>query len=211
MARLDIYSDMRNISSPSILPLFVLFTWTCLTAQSSLHEQRLHEPGVEKVQRILQQLRHNYKNGSTAARTYQLTQQEINASLLAQLRQRDQTAVESISILLTDGSFTTLVEIDMDRLELEEDSSTTGILRLLLQGKQTLEIKGQLQVENGIGRYRVQQIRLNGVSLPALLANELLSSLARREDLPFDPTASFQLPYGIKSIRFRPGRLTIAT
>jgi hypothetical protein len=103
------------------------------------------------------------------------------------------------------------VEVNVDEIEFPVDDVTTGYLRLLLKGIQTLEIEGTLEAENGMATYRVQEARLSGIPIPARLVNNLLSSLGKKNDPPFDPSQPFEMPYGIQSFTFQPGTVIMRT
>lgn len=209
---LCIYGYMEMISRRrTILVVLLISAWISLAAQSQPEAEATSDPGVEKVTRLLEELRDNHKNGTVPSRTYELTEAELNAYLLAQLRQQDQKAVESLSILLKEGTFLTSIEVDTDQLELKGDALTLGFLRLLLKGKQTLEVEGKLEAANGIGTYRVQEARLSGFPIPASLVNEILSSMGQKQNPPFDPTEPFPMPFAIESVTVQPGRLILRT
>ncbi len=207
-----IYGYMKMISwRRAILAVFVISAWISLAAQSGPTAEATSDPGVEKVTRLLEELKDNHKAGTVESRTYELTEVELNAYLMAQLRQQGQQAVESLSVTLKEGTFLTSIEVDTDQLELKGDALTLGFLRLLLQGKQTLEVEGTLEAENGIGTYLVQEARLSGFPLPANLVNDLLSSVGQKQNPPFDPTEPFPMPFSIESVTFHPGRLILRT
>ena len=119
--------------------------------------------------------------------------------------------MESMFLSLREGNFLIVIEVDVDELQLRGDDVTTGYLRLLLRGTQTLEIEGKLQAEDGLASYLVQEARLSGISLPAPWVNSLLSSLGKRNKPPFDPTEPFDMPYGIRSVTFHPGKVIMET
>ncbi len=200
-----------NFHRATILGLLLIVGWTCLTAESRPQAGQASDPGVAKVARILEELRENDEQGTVANKTYQVTEEELNAFLSAQLHQQHQKAVESIALLLKKGTFLTRAEVNVDELQFPVDDVTTAYLRLLLKGIQTLEIEGKLEAENGLATYRVQEARLSGITLPALLVNNLLSSLGKKNDPPFDPTQPFEMPYGIQSFTFQPGKVMMVT
>ena len=212
MSLQGIYGYMKMKSRrATILGLFLIVGWLCLTAESRPQEGQASDPGVAKVTRILEELRDNDEQGTVPNRTYEVTEEELNAYLSAQLDQQDQKAVESIALLLKEGTFLTRVEVNVDELQFKADDLTTGYLRLLLKGIQTLEIEGKLEAENGLATYRAQDARLSGISIPARLVNNLLSSLGKKNDPPFDPTQPFAMPYGIQSFNFQPGKVIMET
>ena len=200
---------MRKISS-SLLVAGTLI-WMGLTDGSSLYPAQIYESGAEKVRRVLEELSANSQGGQPPPRTYRLSQAEINAYLLDELRHQEESAVESVSILLREGGFVTMLGIDPDRLQLGEDTATGGLLGLLFEGKQTLEIEGRLNVNNGSGRYQIQQVRFNGLALPIEVVNEILTSLGQSQDPPFDPISPFPMPHGIQSVIVSPGQVVIET
>ncbi len=193
----------------AILGLFLIVGW--LTAESRTQGGQAADPGVAKVTGILEELRENDEQGTIPNRAYELTEEELNAYLSAQLYLQHQKAVESIALLIKEGTFLTRVEVNVDELQFQKDDVTTGYLRLLLKGIQTLEIEGKLEATNGLATYRVQEARLSGIPIPARLVNNLLSSLGKKNDPPFDPTQPFEMPYGIQSFTFQPGKVMMET
>ena len=185
--------------------------WMGLISGSPLYPQQIHLSGVEKVRQVLEELNANSETGNLPPRTYQLSQAEINAYLLDELRQQEESAVESVSVLFRDGEFVTRIGIDPDRLQLGEGPMAGGLLGLLFEGKQTLEIKGQLSVKDGSGKYQIQQILFSGLTLPLELVKKILLSLGQGMNPPFDPTSPFPMPYGIRSVIVSPGQVVIET
>ena len=200
-----------NFHRAAILGLLLIVGWLSLTAESKPQAGQASDPGVAKVTRILEELRENDEQGTVPNKTYQVTEEELNAYLSAQLHQQHQKAVESIVLLLKEGTFLTRVEVNVDELQFPVDDVMTGYLRLLLKGIQTLEIEGTLEAEKGLATYRVQEARLSGIPIPAQLVNYLMSSLGKKNNPPFDPTQPFEMPYGIQSFTFQPGNVIMET
>jgi len=200
-----------NFHRAAILGLLLIVGCLYFTAESRPQAGQASDPGVAKVTRILEELRENDEQGTVANKTYQVTEEELNAYLSAKLHQQHQKAVESIALLLKEGTFLTRVEVNVDEIEFPVDDVTTGYLRLLLKGIQTLEIEGTLEAENGMATYRVQEARLSGIPIPARLVNNILSSLGKKNDPPFDPSQPFEMPHGIQSFTFQPGTVIMRT
>ena len=200
-----------NFHRAAILGLLLIVGWLSLTAESKPQAGQASDPGFAKVTRILEELRENDEQGTVPNKTYQVTEEELNAYLSAQLHQQHQKAVESIVLLLKEGTFLTRVEVNVDELQFPVDDVMTGYLRLLLKGIQTLEIEGTLEAEKGLATYRVQEARLSGIPIPARLVNYLMSSLGKKNNPPFDPTQPFEMPYGIQSFTFQPGNVIMET
>jgi len=200
-----------NSRRAAILVIFLTIGWLCLPAESRPQGKQASDPGVAKVTRILEELKNNDQQSAVPNRSYEVTEKELNAYLSAQLYQQDQKAVESIALLIKEGTFLTRIEVNTDELQVKGDDVTLGYLRLLLRGTQTLEVEGKLQAADGLASYLVQEARLSGISLPAPWVNSLLSSLGKRNNPPFDPTEPFEMPYGIQSVTFHPGKVLMET
>ncbi len=200
-----------NFRQAAILVVFLTLGWLCLAAESRPQEEQTNDPGVAKITGILEELKDNDQESTVPNRSYEVTEKELNAYLSAQLYQQDQKVVENIDLLIKEGTFLTRVEVNTDELQVKGDDATIGYLRLLLRGTQTLEVEGRLQAEDGLASYLVQEARLSGISLPAPWVNSLLSSLGKRNNPPFDPTEPFDMPYGIRSVTFHPGKVMMET
>jgi hypothetical protein len=200
-----------NVRQAAVLVTFLTIGWLGLAAESRPQGEQAKDPGVAKITRILEELKNNDQQSTVPDRSYEVTEQELNAYLSAQLYQQDQKAVESIALMIKEGTFLTRVEVNADELQLKGDDVTMGYLMLLLRGTQTLEVEGKLQAQDGVASYLVQEARLSGISLPAPWVNSLLSSLGKRNNPPFDPTEPFPMPYGIQSVTFQPGKMMMET
>ena len=182
-----------------------------LAAASSPRPVQVYNPAAEKVRQVLEELSANSEKGHPASRTYQLSQTEINAYLLDELRHQEESAIESVSVILRDGGFLAIIGIDPDRLQLGEVGMTGNLLGLLFEGKQTLEIEGRLHVNQGNGTYQVERVRFQSVTLPIVLIDQILSSLGQGQNPPLDLTSGFPMPYGIRSVIVSPGQVVIKT
>ena len=203
-----LYKSMRTtLSSLLVVGLIGMG----LAAGSSPHPVQIYNSGAEKVRQVLEELSANSETGHPASKTYQLSQAEINAYLLDELRHQEESAIESVSVILRDGGFLAIIGIDPDRLQLGENAITGNLLGLLFEGKQTLEIEGQLHVNQGNGTYQVQRVRFQGVTLPIVLIDQILNSLGQSQDPPLNPTSTFPMPYGIRSVTVSPGQVVIET
>jgi hypothetical protein len=147
-----------NSRRAAILVFFLTIGWLCLPAESRPQGEQASDPGVAKVTRILEELKDNDRQSTVPNKTYELTEEELNAYLSAQLLQQNQKAVESINLLIKEGTFLTRVEVNADELDIKGDDVTIGYLRFLLRGTQTLEVEGKLQAA---GAHRLWRLREN--------------------------------------------------
>ena len=169
------------------------------------------DPRVAKVQQVVDALHANHVSGKVPARTYQLTEEDLNAYLATQLYQQQRKDVENLSVRLKEGTFVTHLVVNMDEVELKGGSMTANFLKALLSGRQRLEVEGELLAEKGVGVYRVLKALINDDPVLVPLVNAVFSAIGRNQDLPFDPTEPFDLPFGIKTVRVEPSKVMITT
>ncbi|RPI27818.1 MAG: hypothetical protein EHM61_07165 [Acidobacteria bacterium] len=169
------------------------------------------DPAVERVEKMLEDLEAREMAKNNEKRTYTLTEPDLNAYLAAKIAERPRKDVESLKVEMKEGFFTTHILVDFDQVEIKGDSMTKTLVKAILHGKQTIEVDGRLQTDNGKGTYQVERASLNGMPLPSALVNSILSSVGRRQDPPFDPIEPFDLPYALKTVKVTPGKAVLET
>lgn len=138
---------------------------------------------------------------------YTLLEEDLNAYITRELTDRPLRGIDTLTVKLNEGTFTTSVRVDLSEVEL------TGYLQYigsLVEGPQRLTVEGILEVSEGSGIYRTEHAWLNDVPLPASLVDTLLSSLGRQQEPPFDPTEPFKAPYGISHLTIEPGKAILS-
>ena len=168
-------------------------------------------PGAARVERTLRELESNHASGNTANRTYTITEADLNAYLEVRLREKNQRGVETLSVRLQQEAFVSSLMIDMDKVEVQGDPTTLSLFKVLFRGPLTLEVEGRLVTVGGRGRLKVTKALLNESTVPPPLVDVILRALGGKQDPPFDPTESFDLPYGIRTVTVKPGQATLQT
>ncbi len=193
------------------LILFLALAVTVVVGPSLTAQPASSAGATGEVERVLGELAINSTLEEVPKRVYRLSETDLNSYLGAKLGKADRKGLESISVRLKQGSFVTVVKVNMDQVQLKDESLTARMLSALLRGAHTLEVEGQLQVQEGVGKYQVQQASLDGIPLPASVMEMVLSTLGRQQDPPFDLAEPFPMPYGISTVDVQPGQVTIET
>jgi hypothetical protein len=116
--------------------------------------------------------------------------------------------VQSIQIKLQDrGAFHTTARINMNDVKLE--GFAFRMFKSVLYGTQTLEADGLLTAQNGKARYEVQKASFNSIWVPAWLVNSVIGYLGSKQPPNIDITEEFQIPYEVKEIRIRKGKMEV--
>ena len=194
-----------------LLILFLALVVTVVGSLSLTAQPASSAGAAGEVERVLGELVINSVREEVPKRVYRLSETDLNSYLTTKLEKADRKGLESISVRLKQGSFVTVVTVNMDQVQFKDQSLTASLLSVLLRGAHTLEVEGHLQVQEGIGKYQVQQASLDGIALPASVMAMVVSTLGRQQDPPFDLSEPFPMPYGISTVDVQPGQLTIET
>ncbi len=194
-----------------LLILFLALVVTVVGSPSLTAQPASSAGAAGEVERVLGELVINSVREEVPKRVYRLSETDLNSYLTTKLEKADRKGLESISVRLKQGSFVTVVTVNMDEVQFKEQSLTASLLSGLLRGAHTLEVEGQLQVQEGVGKYQVQQASLDGIALPASVMEMVVSTLGRQQAPPLDLAEPFPMPYGISTVDVQPGQLTIET
>lgn len=160
-----------------------------------------------RVESVVEEL----ENGAGAGRQFEILEEDLNAYLAVELKKSEHPAVQDVAVRFHEGSFTTRLKVDMDKVEVKDQSMTAGLLASLMTGVQIIQVEGTLKTNKGTGTYVTRKAWLNDVPVPATLVDSLLSRIGRKNEPPFDPTEPFKMPYEIKEVIFKSGRVQLFT
>lgn len=131
---------------------------------------------------------------------FQITEEAVNAWALNALSKQPKLGIKSFNVDFREPqTIATDVVVDMDKVKFQGYAAL--LAETTLSGLQELEVVGNLEVEDGTGVYTVEQAMLNGVAIPAFLANTIISHLSKSQPPNMDVTEPFPLPYGILDVR----------
>ena len=83
------------------------------------------------------------------------------------------------------------------------------MVSLLFSGTHTITTRGKLQSDNGKGHFDLEKALFDDKSLPVFLVKEILTSVAQKQDPPFDPMQPSELPYKIDKVDVHPGYIIV--
>ena len=168
------------------------------------------DPGVERIDEVLRDLQENEK--SEEPKTYTVAESDLNAYLEVELKKNEYKGVDALAVRLEqDTNLITELDMNMDELELGQQSFLVLLFLQMAGSHPKVEITGELIVEDGIGTYRVKTMLFNGVTVPPALVETVLTSVGRSSEPPFDPSQPFEMPYRIKVVMIEDGKAIIHT
>ncbi len=170
------------------------------------------DPGVERVEWVLRDLQENEESEEPQSKTYTVAESDLNAYLEAQLKENEYKGVDALAVRLEqDTNLITKLDMNMDEIELGQQSFAVLIFLQMAGSHPKVEIAGELIVEDGIGTYQVKTMLFNGFTVPPALVQTVLTSVGRSSEPPFDPSQPFEMPYRIKIVKIENGQVTIYT
>ncbi len=188
--------------------ILIGFICGALIALLPLYGQGTIDPGAVRVANLLHEIINSPAGSAVDGRTYELSEPDLNAYIAWQLRERPRPGIEEVQLRLSEGSLMTMLDVDMDKVELP-DSTSLGLLRSMLSGRQKIELAGTLSGESGVGQFELTESSINSVSLPVFMLTTALQTIGQQRNPPLDLTEPFELPFGLKSLALLPRKLLL--
>ena len=151
------------------------------------------------------------KTKSSAAQTTQLSDAELNAYL--RYHAKDQVPVGIVDPAIHavgEGRVSGRAIVDLDAVRKQRQRGWLDPLAYLT-GRLPLTARGRLTTQNGVGQFTLEAAEINGVAVPKVFVQELLSYYSKTAENPagINMDEPFQLPSQIKEIRVASGSATV--
>jgi hypothetical protein len=149
--------------------------------------------------------------GGLARRTT-VTEREVNAYLLFEAKEQLPVGVVSPSLaILGTGRLSGQAVVDLDAVRKAKGPTSLLDPMNYLWGKLPVSAVGVLKTSKGVGRFELESTHINGVPIPKLLLQEIVSYYSRTPEKPAgisldDP---FALPARIREIQVLRGQAII--
>ena len=143
-----------------------------------------------------------------AARTVEISEEELNSYLNLSLLPTLPTAVNDVDVRLERDGVAAKGVVDIDAIKGRLSLSPWNPLSFL-SGDLAVAVSGHYANEkDGVGHVIVDEVRAGGVSLPVSMLELVVASFTKSPSLPqgFDLKAPFRLPEPVKRVRILPGR-----
>ena len=151
------------------------------------------------------------KAKARAPLTTQFTDAELNAYLRFNMKDQIPVGIVDPSLqALGDGRVSGRAIVDLDAVRKQKQRGWLDPMGYLT-GRLPLTARGRLTTQNGMGRFQLEGAEINGVTVPKLFVQELLSFYSRTPEDPdgINMDDPFELPSQIREIRVANGATTI--
>ena len=99
--------------------------------------------------------------------------------------------------------------VNFDEMHVELNPSVILLLSAFLRGEHSLEVVSKLTTKNGVGRYEILSMKLDGKEMSRLLIDLLLLHYVIPKYPKAQPKRDFNLPFKIQSIELTPGKVSV--
>ena len=189
---------------------------TLLVAGQAANEQPLSKAHGDRFQAKLAKIVEpgntpKSKTKPRASVTPQFTDTELNAYLRFNLKDEIPVGIVDPSLqALGEGRVSGRAVVDLDAVRKQKQRGWLDPMGYLT-GRLPLTARGRLTTQDGMGRFQLESAEINGVTVPKMFVQELLSFYSRTAEDPdgINMDDPFVLPSQIREIRVATGSTTI--
>ncbi len=205
----------RDRRSGRRLPMFLTLAlaasgWSPAWTSHPANETGISPAAAKRCADKLERLQRFAVEGEEGKRQVtRFTQEEVNSYLALEVSPKYHASLKRVTFAFEESRLRCTADIDFDRLRLESTQSASQLLAWMFSGIHRLALYGILRSEGGRARFQLLEARFDGTSLPNLLVEEILSAVGRKQEPPFDPMQSSQMPYGIRKVELHAGWILV--
>jgi hypothetical protein len=189
---------------------------TLLFAGQAANEQPLSKAHGDRFQAKLSKIVETGNipkaaNKARASVTTQFSDTELNAYLRFNLKDEIPVGIVDPSLqALGEGRVSGRAIVDLDAVRKQKQRGWLDPMGYLT-GRLPLTARGRLTTQDGMGRFQLESAEINGVTVPKMFVQELLSFYSRTPEDPdgINMDDPFVLPAQIREIRVAAGSTTI--
>ncbi len=137
------------------------------------------------------------------------SEEEVNSYLLLEGSSQFHPCLKSLVLTFEENRLQGIAAIDFDLLGNTSNKFFAGLISTIFSGSHELTVHGQLQSNNGKAHFKLEQARFDGMELPKLLVEEIISAVGRSQNPPFDPLQPSEMPYDIKRVVVHSGHIIV--
>ncbi len=136
--------------------------------------------------------------------TIRVTEDEVNAYIAVHREQLFHSAARDVRVRLEKDRVHARVTADLARAKIKLESPLHRAFVWILSGEHRYEAQIHFRSDKGVGRYRVEQLKVDGMTLPDSLAAFLAGQAGRLNQPPMPPDKDFPLPYHLRRCEVQP-------
>ncbi len=141
--------------------------------------------------------------------TTRFSEEEVNSYLALDLQPKYHSCLKSLAFTFEEGRLQGVAVIDFDRLGSTSSRLLPKLLSFMLSGVHAMTVRGQLLSGNGKANFLLEQARFDNTTLPKALVEEIITTVGRKQNPPFDPLQPSELFDDIEKAEVHPGYILV--
>jgi len=190
-----------------VIGLAGMFAFHTIRAQESFGASQVSKRAAQSLQNKIDDIQKNDESGHSARppKETEVTESELESYVIFSMREKIPVQVDTMEVHLTPGTVAADTQITFT-------SNATGnpLLDSLVGGTHNLSVKGQLSGAEGVGKFDLQEVKVDGIPVPKVLIQTLVEKYVKPKYPEADLKAPFDLPWGIRAIDVGQGKARIA-
>ncbi|OFV95200.1 MAG: hypothetical protein A3F68_02460 [Acidobacteria bacterium RIFCSPLOWO2_12_FULL_54_10] len=180
--------------------LALLFCFTLpASAQEPQWDRGISQAAAQSAASKFQLIQNNTAS-SPQFQTIRVAEDEVNSYLHFQLTSAYPPGVSKIRMQFSNGRPVGFARVDFDQLMNSMKDPPNLIIRYLLAGVHSVAAEGAFASNQGVARFQLEQVTLDGVELPDFAIQYLMDRYVRKRYPNADISKPFQLPFSLKKV-----------
>ncbi len=142
-----------------------------------------------------------HKGGSS---TMVLTEAELESYVLYSLKEDIPVQVDSMKVRLGPGTLGAETQ-----LTFTSNATGNAMVDALVGGTHNLALKTKLDGRKGIGKFELDEVRVDGIPVPNVLIQALIKKYVKPKYPEVDLNEPFELPWKIQELKLEEGKATV--
>ena len=139
-----------------------------------------------------------------ASETLEVSDSELEAYVLYSLREHIPAHVEAIDVQLTPGMVAANTKMTFGN-----SPTNNPMIDLLISGTHRLFVKGKLSARGGMGKFSLEQAKVDGIPVPIVLIETLVDKYVKPKYPDVRLDEPFVMPWGIEDLTVMQGKARI--
>ena len=183
-----------------------LFAFHSMRAQEAPGTVRVSKKSAQSLQNKIDHIKKSDESPAASRKTVEteVTESELESYVVYAMKEDIPVQLDSFTVHLAPGTVAADTQMTFT-------SNTTGnpLVDALMGGTHNMSVKGHLSGAEGVGKFNLDEVQLDGIPVPKILIQTLVEKYVKPKYPEVDLKAPFDLPWGIRSIDIVPGKARI--
>jgi hypothetical protein len=134
----------------------------------------------------------------------EVVESELESFILFSLKEHIPARMDTFDVQLGEGT----VAADT-QLTFTSNGTGNPLVDALMGGTHNLFVRGRFGAADRIGRFQLEEVRVDGIPVPNILIETLIAKYVKPKYPEVDLNAPFEMPWGVDNVTITPGKASI--